>query len=301
MPRRRDLPDDLTHGPFSRRQAKAAGVSDDMLRSGRFDRPFHGVRAQTWRPDELEQRCLALATVVPRAVVSHETAAMLHGLPLPAGALTGVLVVTTPPAVRAPRRSGVRGHRGDLTGYVQAWPSGLHVVDPAACLAQLSAALGLADLVALGDAALAAGMATVTDLTRTLGDRRFRRGRRVRREALELLDARSGSPMESRLRVVLVLAGLPKPEVNRDVVTDGEWLARPDLSYPELKIAIEYEGDHHRTDRRQWQRDKARRRLLEDAGWLVIEVTADDVYRRPDLLVARIRSAITHRTPKPLR
>jgi hypothetical protein len=54
-------------------------------------------------------------------------------------------------------------------------------------------------------------------------------------------------------------------------------LARPDLSYLPEKIAIEYEGDHHRTDRQQWKRDKSRRRLLEDHGWLVIEVIDDDV------------------------
>ena len=102
--------------------------------------------------------------------------------------------------------------------------------------------------------------------------------------------------MESRLRVLMALAGLPAPSVNCDVVEDGGWLALSDLSYPRLKIAIEYEGDQHRTNRKQWRRDKARRRLLEDHGWLVIEVTADDVYLRPDLLVARLKAAIARRS-----
>jgi very-short-patch-repair endonuclease len=102
--------------------------------------------------------------------------------------------------------------------------------------------------------------------------------------------------METRLRLLLVRAGLPAPCVNRDVVEDGAWLARPDLSYPLQRIAIEYEGDHHRTDRRQWKRDKARRRLLEDHGWLVIEVIDDDVYKTPELTVARVRAARTARS-----
>jgi Protein of unknown function (DUF559) len=121
------------------------------------------------------------------------------------------------------------------------------------------------------------------------------RGVRRLRHALPLLDGGADSPMESRLRLLLVRAGLPTPVSNRDVIEDGAWLARPDLSYPEHRIAIEYEGDHHRTDRRQWKRDKGRRRLLEDHGWLVIEVIDDDVYKTPDLTVARIRAALVAR------
>ena len=116
------------------------------------------------------------------------------------------------------------------------------------------------------------------------------------RQAIPLLEPRSDSPMETRLRLLLVLGGLPCPESNRDVVVDGEWLARPDLSYPALRIAIEYDGDHHRTDRRQWQRDIGRRRLLEDAGWLLIVVTAADVLRHPEAIVERVRRAIAART-----
>jgi very-short-patch-repair endonuclease len=69
---------------------------------------------------------------------------------------------------------------------------------------------------------------------------------------------------------------------------------RPDLSYPDLRIAIEYDGDHHRTSR-QWRSDRARRQLLEDAGWIVLEFTADDVLRRPEQTVERIRRAIAGR------
>ena len=115
------------------------------------------------------------------------------------------------------------------------------------------------------------------------------------RAAIPLLEPRTDSPMETRLRLLIVRAGLPRPVANLDVVVDGGWLARPDLSYPALMIAIEYDGDHHRTDRRQWQRDIGRRRGLEDAGWLLVIVTADDVLRRPHEIVARIGRAIASR------
>jgi len=64
--------------------------------------------------------------------------------------------------------------------------------------------------------------------------------------------------------------------------------------YPVLRIAIEYDGDHHRTSR-QWRIDRTRRQLLEDAGWIVLEFTADDVLRRPEATVERVRRAIASR------
>jgi very-short-patch-repair endonuclease len=68
----------------------------------------------------------------------------------------------------------------------------------------------------------------------------------------------------------------------------------PDLSYPDLRIAIEYDGDHYLTTR-QWRSDRARRSLLEDAGWIVLEFTADDVWHRPQETVERVRRAIASR------
>ncbi len=132
----------------------------------------------------------------------------------------------------------------------------------------------------LGDAVLRHGLADLVELTAW---------------AIALLEPRTDSPMETRLRLLIVRGGLPRPAANLDVVVDGAWLARPDLSYPGLRIAIEYDGDHHRADRRQWQRDVGRRRVLEDAGWLLIVVTADDVLRRPHEIVQRIGRAISRR------
>ncbi len=139
------------------------------------------------------------------------------------------------------------------------------------------------------------GWADVVELT-AMAARPSRRGNRRMRDAIPLLEPRTDSPMETRLRLLIVRAGLPRPVAGRDVVVDGEWLARPDLSYPALRIAIEFDGDHHRTSRTQWQRDIGRRRALEDAGWLLIVLTADDVLRHPELTVDRVRRAVETRT-----
>lgn len=99
--------------------------------------------------------------------------------------------------------------------------------------------------------------------------------------------------MESRLRWMLVDAGLPCPEVNALVRSPGgEVIAMPDLSYPEQRVAVEYDGDVHRTDRRTWMRDIAKRQSLEALGWRVITCTAQDVLHHQDRALAWIRRAL---------
>ena len=100
--------------------------------------------------------------------------------------------------------------------------------------------------------------------------------------------------METRARLVMVRAGLPEPQLNRDVhhPVTGEWLGRPDFVWQEQRVIAEFDGDHHRSDRAQWQADIVRKRLLEDAGWRVIIYTADDVLRHPYRLVASLRAAL---------
>ncbi|HET8616939.1 MAG TPA: DUF559 domain-containing protein [Actinomycetales bacterium] len=324
MPRRSPLPAALTRAPFLVRDALALGVSRDVLRSARFRRPFHGVRVPAHLPDSLELRCQAAALLVPEAAFSHGTAAALLRLPLPVGraAAPGEAAVVSLPAGREPRRESLHGRPGPLhvtmavtprrtarrhpVGLVchvcklaprecERRPDGLLLTSAARTWADLAARLSLVDLVVVADAALRRGLVTTAQLATTVETWSTRPGAALLRRALPLVEPRTDSPMETRLRLLLVLAGLPQPVAGRDVALTGAWIARPDLSYPELRIAIEYDGDHHRVDRQQWQSDIYRRRLLEEAGWLVLVFTADDVLRRPDETVRRVRSALQSR------
>lgn len=90
---------------------------------------------------------------------------------------------------------------------------------------------------------------------------------------------------------MIVRAGLPEPVVQYEVREGGILLARVDLAYPDLRIAIEYEGDGHRTDKRQWRTDIRRQRDLEDRGWTVIRLTELDL-RDTGAIIARIRRAV---------
>jgi hypothetical protein len=319
VPGPQPLPVALLTRAFTPAEARGQGVTTDMLRGRRLQAPFYGVRVVAGGAESLVGRCAALAVRYPDAAFSHRTAALLHKLPWPtdlsrpgparhtASAVDPnagqgsrevpvALDVMVPAGRRAPRARGLNGHTGLRPSDSQLLSCGLRVVRAPLVWSQLAADLDLIDLVVLGDACLGRGLATTSQLREMADATRHGRGVRRLRRAWSLLDARAESPMESRVRVLMVLAGLPAPEVNRDVVENGQWLARPDLSYPRLRIAIEYEGDHHRTDRRQWRSDKRRRRLLEDAGWVVVEVTADDVYRYPDELISRLRRLVASRT-----
>ena len=87
--------------------------------------------------------------------------------------------------------------------------------------------------------------------------------------------------MESRVRMLLVFAGLPEPAVNHVIRRrDGEWLWRFDMCYPRPKIAVEYDGQQHLDTPRRRQ-DLLRREQLERDGWLFIVFVSDDVYVDP--------------------
>jgi very-short-patch-repair endonuclease len=121
------------------------------------------------------------------------------------------------------------------------------------------------------------------------------RGSRNLRRAVALADRRAGSPMETRLRLVLVLRGLPKPEVQFPVLDDvchrAVWL---DLAYPDHRIGIEYEGaDHARPER--VLRDADRYTWLVDRGWRMYRFTKYQVYAEPDELAATVDRALAAR------
>lgn len=129
-------------------------------------------------------------------------------------------------------------------------------------------------------------MAAPAELADALAAWPGRRGRPLLRRALELADGRSESPQESRLRVLLVEAGFATPQLQHEVRDARErFVARVDLAYPEQRLAIEYEGDHHRVQAQQWRRDIGRTRELEHLGWRVLRVTASDLSAPRPLLL----------------
>ena len=172
---------------------------------------------------------------------------------------------------------------------------GVRITAPARTWCDLAVVLSLPELVVAGDWLLRRGLATTASLESAARERPDRRGIARIRVALPMLDPRSESPKESELRAIIVLAGLPRPSANVEIRwPDGRFLARVDLLFEEYGEILEYHGDHHRTDRRQWRRDRTREADLESIGYHVMEVTDDDLVD-PPTLVERIRRNLRRR------
>ncbi|WP_156624861.1 hypothetical protein [Mycobacterium sp. 852002-30065_SCH5024008] len=108
--------------------------------------------------------------------------------------------------------------------------------------------------------------------------------------ALELVDAGAQSPRESYLRLLLIDAGLTRPHTQIPVLgVDGMPLAYLDLGWEDQMVAVEYDGDQHRTDRRQYVKDVRRLEMLEQMGWIIVRVVAED---RPATIVRRVKAAL---------
>jgi len=111
-------------------------------------------------------------------------------------------------------------------------------------------------------------------------------------EVLRLADGRAASPMESRARVALVFGGLP-PAVQHRVVVRGRRYYL-DLAYPDLRIAVEYDGADHRTQERA-RRDLEREAALVSAAWRVLRFDAHVVLFAPERIVAAVRAVLAAR------
>jgi hypothetical protein len=113
-------------------------------------------------------------------------------------------------------------------------------------------------------------------------------------------DSGAQSPMETYLRLFLVDHGLPRPVVQLAVRDErGQLLGYVDLGYREQRIGIEYEGDYHR-DRVTFRRDIARVNAMQEEGWVIVRVTANDL-RDPARLLRQLRSLLAARSPRSAR
>lgn len=122
-----------------------------------------------------------------------------------------------------------------------------------------------------------------------------RRGIVAVRELIPLAAVEAESPMESEARLVMIDAGLPTPALQYEVVDwSGRWW-RLDFAWPDAKVAVEYDGFDFHSSPEDLRRDRQKRAALDELGWRVISVVADDVRRRKWEMVRRINSELCGR------
>jgi plasmid stabilization system protein ParE len=263
----------------------------------------HGVWRDAATVTDLAARCAALLTAAPDgAVISGISAARLHGLWLPEVAASRVELILRQVAAGADayagtRRPEIHGRRRTLRPDEVTVVAGMPVQTRARAWTDLAEHLCVPDLVAAGDSALRAGCSRA-ELAEMVSRARGRRGVVRARRALPLLNSRSRSRPETHLRVALVLGGLPEPAVNQPIhSTLGEWLSEPDLSYDDVRLALEYDGAVHATTERMRKDITRELDVGLRGGWRTVTFGPAQVFGRPDQCVTYVRQLRRERTP----
>lgn len=290
MPRAASLPASLRYEPFRGTVAVAAGLlTPDQLRGPAWRRLFRDVYVHAAMPVDHLTLCKAAALLLPAgAALSHRSAALLHNANVLA--LSQPVEVTAAAGLRS--QPGLRVARSCLEPADLWRRGGLPVTSPLRTAFDLARARDLTEAV-VGLDAMLLRRAVKADALRAYLDAHPRwTGVRSAARALDLARYDVESPMESRMRLGIVLGGLPEPVVQYDVLTPGgRFVARLDLAYPKQRVGLEYDGDHHR-DRDTFRFDMGRMNRLRLLGWTVLQFTADDVLRNPDRMLAQIRAVL---------
>jgi hypothetical protein len=221
-----------------------------------------------------------------RAVVAGVAASALHGAPYVNDDVPIELVWRNgrPPAGLIVRNDTLAA--GEVTRAV-----GLPVTSIPRTAFDLGRLLPRNEAVARLDALMWSRSFKIPDVMK-LGERHPRAiGMDRLRVALALVDGGAASPKETWLRLAVIDAGYPPPRTQIPVCDRAGLIGWVDMGYEDLRIAFEYDGDHHRKDRTQYVKDQRKLRRLEAVGWIVIRVIAEDraadVIRRLDEVLRR--------------
>lgn len=279
--------------PFTTAQASERGLTARQLQSRKWRQVLRGVWVAAEAPDTRELQLEAVQLVLPsRAVVWGPTAAWLWGAPdLRADDLA--VDVLCPNGSRLRSRPGLRVVQGSIDPADIRWWRAIPVTSAARTAYDCLYRLPRTDGLVLVDAMTHLGRPTLDELTAYVNTRAGSPGVRVVRQRLTEVEPLTESVMETLTRLVLVDGGLPRPVAQFVVYDDiGEFVARLDLAYPDVKVAVEYDGALHWAQRRD---DDRRRDRLRALGWTVIVVSASDIYRHPEQVVTQVARAIVDR------
>jgi hypothetical protein len=276
--------------PFRGSEAVATGgLSKSALRS-RYRRLFPDIYLN--RESDLTPVVLAKAGWLwsgRQSVVAGPYAAALHG--------AGWVSTDEPVDLLYGNRStpaGIKAHGDRISAENEIVAiEGVSVTSPLRTALDIGCWYPIALAVPILDALSAATQFDPLEAQALLDLHPGRRGIRNARRALPMIDAGAQSPREAWLRLLLIAGGLPRPQTQIPVRDDsGRIVAYLDMGWEDLMVAVEYDGEQHRTDRRQYTWDVRRLELLKRLGWIVIRVVVGD--RREDIL-ERVRAAIARR------
>jgi len=270
------------HGAYLRRELIARVGRHQVnaqLTRGSLSRLWPGVVVESARlADPMTRAAAALLAHGMSAAIAGVTAARLHGYTAIESTVTHIVVPYGHPSRS---RNGLGVHNGPLPDQDIVELLGLRVLSPERVVSDLLCTARPRDALAIADQALAEQLpewreAAKARLARRLRHRADPRGTRSGARLLELATGRAESPPESWLLLEVVDLGFPCPEVNWSLCspTGGE-LYRLDLAWPELRVALEYDGYAVHAGREV--QDRRRADDLRRRGWIALVATADDL------------------------
>jgi hypothetical protein len=299
VPRSPSVPAELTNGPFRTSDAIRAGLTHEQLRGAAWQRLHRDVFVHAGLPLTNQVRLEAARLAVPPGTVAVAlTAAWLHGVLEPNPNRPAPVHVAAVRGRPQPRARAVTGSRLTLDPDDVVQIGDWCVTSPERTCFDLARIGPTVEAVVGVDAFLSAGLTTKERLWRYGNERRSWAGCDRLREAVLLGSDRVRSPAESRLRMLLVLAGLPEPLVNAPVHDEhGRMLGIPDLLYLRPLLGIEYDGSYHR-DGDVHQADLLRENGMVTNGLPLLRYSNLDLTRRPRAVVQEVGAAL-HRPVNP--
>jgi hypothetical protein len=287
------VPDELRHAPFTTSMAGAFGVSRSALRGGEWRHIFRDVWAHKDLPDSRDTRLAAVKLILPDgAFICGPTTAWVRGIDVQDRRSDLIWI-----GCRTGHR--LRTRSGCMVREITVDDADLELVDGVWMTTALRTSfdcgrwLSLVEGVVVADALTHAELVDLGALSRYAEAHRGLRGIRQLDRVIELTEPLTESPMETRVRLLLVLSGLPRPEA-QVVVRDrgGVFVARGDLGYEAHRVMVEYDGAWHWKQR---MADERRREAMRRQGWEVIVISSDDYYKFAAHTVERVRDALARR------
>ncbi|WP_261372356.1 endonuclease domain-containing protein [Arthrobacter woluwensis] len=311
---KRPLPGMEPTGPFGTRAAANSGYSTRVLR--RLEAQCLGKGVWSWSlaevngvPEGLSGTALArwIAPFLETnqgVAASLWTAARLWELPVWDRGDRRIHVLR-PDSAADLTRPFVEAHRARLLPGEVCWFGGVPVTTPARTWLDLAAVVTLDELVAVGDACVRIPRpefeprkgphATPEELRAVVRGHRGKRGISSARAALELVRVGADSPQETLLRLAFERAGFPEPLLNPRVAVSGTGEEfQPDLAFPEYRIGVEYDGEHH-SAAAQVGRDIRRAEKYARAGWLEVRLSKEHTVDDHRLAIRKVRDALISR------
>jgi very-short-patch-repair endonuclease len=288
MARRPLVPAQLTRGPFTLDEARCAGLKRWHLEGASWSRLASGTYIWAGHAKAPEVMLAAAQRRLPSsAVFSGLTAAWLHGLDVEP---CDPIEATIENGAGVSSRSGVSLRRTTIPLDDAVSIRAFRATPIVRTLLELCGRLSVTEATVLIDMALRLRATSPDDLSSWISNNPRWFGVRKLRRAACLADGGAESPMETRLRMLLVLSGLPRPQTQVSLHDHrGGFLGRPDLYYAAQRLGIEYDGAVHRSSLVE---DNRRQNRLQQAGIRLLRFTAGDLLHSPGTVVAQVRGML---------